>query len=61
MASGHEPIRIGSEPPFAVPPDRRDPARRLRGRLVAPAALLGTGLVLAGAWLTSRREVRQVA
>jgi drug/metabolite transporter (DMT)-like permease len=31
------------------------------GERVAPAALLGTGLVLAGAWLTSRREVRQVA
>ena len=35
MASGHEPIRIGSQPPFAVPAERRDPARRLRARLVA--------------------------
>jgi drug/metabolite transporter (DMT)-like permease len=26
------------------------------GERVAPAALLGTALVLAGAWLTSRRE-----
>ncbi|MFP5310153.1 MAG: DMT family transporter [Actinomycetes bacterium] len=28
----------------------------LRGERVAPLALLGTGLVLLGAWLTSRRE-----
>jgi drug/metabolite transporter (DMT)-like permease len=28
---------------------------------VAPAALLGTGLVLAGAWLTSRREPHRVS
>jgi drug/metabolite transporter (DMT)-like permease len=30
------------------------------GERVAAAALLGTGLVLAGAWLTSRREAPQV-
>jgi hypothetical protein len=40
MASGQEPIRVGSQPPFAVPPERRSPARRLRGRLVAPVAAL---------------------
>ena len=40
MASGQEPIRVGSQPPFAVPPERRSPARRLRGRLVAPLAAL---------------------
>ena len=40
MTAGQEPIRIGSQPPFAVPPERRDPARRLRGRLVAPVAAL---------------------
>jgi drug/metabolite transporter (DMT)-like permease len=31
------------------------------GSRVASAALLGTMLVLAGAWLTSRRETRQVS
>ena len=40
MASGQEPIRVGSQPPFAVPPERRSPARRLCGRLVAPLAAL---------------------
>jgi hypothetical protein len=40
MASGQEPIRVGSQPPFAVPPERRSPARRLRGRLGAPVAAL---------------------
>jgi hypothetical protein len=39
MASGQEPIRIWRQPPFAVPPERRDPARRLRGRLVAPVTV----------------------
>jgi 3-hydroxy-9,10-secoandrosta-1,3,5(10)-triene-9,17-dione monooxygenase reductase component len=52
MASGHEPIRIGSEPPFAVPPDRRDPARRLRGRLVAPVTVWTAGRPPGGAGLT---------
>lgn len=32
-----------------------------RGETVTPAALAGTGLVLVGAWLTSRREVRRDA
>jgi drug/metabolite transporter (DMT)-like permease len=31
------------------------------GERVAPAALLGTALVLAGAWLTSRREAPAAA
>src|SRR4029450_3190115 len=52
MPSGHEPIRIGSEPPFAVPPDRRDPARRLRGRLVAPVTVWTAGRLPGGAGLT---------
>ena len=52
MASGQEPIRIGSEPPFAVPPDRRDPARRLRGRLVAPVTIWTAGRPPGGAGLT---------
>jgi 3-hydroxy-9,10-secoandrosta-1,3,5(10)-triene-9,17-dione monooxygenase reductase component len=52
MASGHEPIRIGSEPPLAVPPDRRDPARRLRGRLVAPVTVWTAGRPPGGAGLT---------
>jgi hypothetical protein len=43
MATGHEPIRIGTQPPFAVPPERRDPARRLCGRLVAPVTVWTAG------------------
>jgi hypothetical protein len=43
MASGQEPIRIGRQPPFAVPPERRDPARRLRGRLVAAVTVWTAG------------------
>jgi 3-hydroxy-9,10-secoandrosta-1,3,5(10)-triene-9,17-dione monooxygenase reductase component len=43
MASGQEPIRIGGQPPFAVPPERRDPTRRLRGRLVAPVTVWTAG------------------
>jgi hypothetical protein len=43
MATGQEPIRIGRQPPFAVPPERRAPARRLRGRLVAPATVWAAG------------------
>ena len=52
MASGHEPIRIGSQPPFAVPAERRDPARRLRGRLVAPVTVWTAGDPSRGAGLT---------
>jgi flavin reductase (DIM6/NTAB) family NADH-FMN oxidoreductase RutF len=52
MASGHEPIRIGNQPPFAVPAERRDPARRLRGRLVAPVTVWTAGHPPGGAGLT---------
>jgi 3-hydroxy-9,10-secoandrosta-1,3,5(10)-triene-9,17-dione monooxygenase reductase component len=43
MATGHGPIGIGTQHPFAVPPQRRDPARRLRGRLVAPVTVWTAG------------------
>ena len=52
MASGQEPIRIGNQHPFAVPPERRNPARRLRGRLVAPVTVWTAGLPPGGAGLT---------
>ena len=52
MATGQEPIRVGSQPPFAVPPQRRDPARRLRGRLVAPVTVWTAGRPPGGAGLT---------
>jgi 3-hydroxy-9,10-secoandrosta-1,3,5(10)-triene-9,17-dione monooxygenase reductase component len=52
MASDQEPIRIGRQPPFAVPPERRDPARRLRGRLVAPVTVWTAGRPPAGTGLT---------
>jgi 3-hydroxy-9,10-secoandrosta-1,3,5(10)-triene-9,17-dione monooxygenase reductase component len=52
MATGHEPIRIEMQPPFAVPPERRDPARRLRGRLVAPVTVWTAGHPSTGAGLT---------
>jgi flavin reductase (DIM6/NTAB) family NADH-FMN oxidoreductase RutF len=52
MASGQEPIRVGSSPPFAVPAERRDPARRLRGRLVAPVTVWTAGQLPGGAGLT---------
>jgi len=52
MASGQEPIRVGGQPPFAVPPERRDPARRLRGRLVAPVSVWTAGRPPGGAGLT---------
>jgi flavin reductase (DIM6/NTAB) family NADH-FMN oxidoreductase RutF len=52
MAGGQEPIRIGGQPPFAVPPERRDPARRLRGRLVAPVTVWTSGRPPGGAGLT---------
>jgi 3-hydroxy-9,10-secoandrosta-1,3,5(10)-triene-9,17-dione monooxygenase reductase component len=51
-ASGPEPIRFGGQPPFAVPPERRDPARRLRGRLVAPVTVWTAGHPPGGAGLT---------
>jgi 3-hydroxy-9,10-secoandrosta-1,3,5(10)-triene-9,17-dione monooxygenase reductase component len=52
MTAGQEPIRIGSQPPFAVPPERRDPVRRLRGRLVAPVTVWTAGRPPGGAGLT---------
>jgi 3-hydroxy-9,10-secoandrosta-1,3,5(10)-triene-9,17-dione monooxygenase reductase component len=52
MATGQEPIRVGSQSPFAVPPERRDPARRLRGRLVAPVTVWTAGRPPGGAALT---------
>jgi len=52
MASGQEPIRVGSQPPFTVPPERRDPARRWRGRLVAPVTIWTAGHPPGGAGLT---------
>ena len=51
-ASGPEPIRVGGQPPFAVPPERRSPARRLRGRLVAPVTVWTAGHPPGGAGLT---------
>ena len=41
MATGPDPIRIGNQHPFAVPPDRRDPAPRLRGHHYSIAQLGG--------------------
>jgi 3-hydroxy-9,10-secoandrosta-1,3,5(10)-triene-9,17-dione monooxygenase reductase component len=52
MASEQEPIRIRRQPPFAVPAERRDPARRLRGRLVAPVTIWTAGQLPGGAGLT---------
>jgi 3-hydroxy-9,10-secoandrosta-1,3,5(10)-triene-9,17-dione monooxygenase reductase component len=52
MASGQEPIHIGGQPPFAVPAQRRDPARRLRGRLVGPVTVWTAGQLPGGAGLT---------
>jgi 3-hydroxy-9,10-secoandrosta-1,3,5(10)-triene-9,17-dione monooxygenase reductase component len=52
MATGNEPIRIGRQPPFAAPPDRRSPARRWRGRLVAPVTVWTAGQLPGGAGLT---------
>jgi 3-hydroxy-9,10-secoandrosta-1,3,5(10)-triene-9,17-dione monooxygenase reductase component len=52
MTTGDQPIRIGTEHPFTTPPQRRDPARRLRGRLVAPVTVWTTGRPSTGAGLT---------
>jgi flavin reductase (DIM6/NTAB) family NADH-FMN oxidoreductase RutF len=38
-----DPVRVGGVHPFATPPERRDPARRLRGRLVAPVTVWTAG------------------
>jgi 3-hydroxy-9,10-secoandrosta-1,3,5(10)-triene-9,17-dione monooxygenase reductase component len=52
MGGGRAPIRVGGRAPFAVPPERRDPARRLRGRLVAPVTVWTAGRPPGGAGLT---------
>jgi 3-hydroxy-9,10-secoandrosta-1,3,5(10)-triene-9,17-dione monooxygenase reductase component len=52
MAGEDQPIRIGGQHPFATPPQRRDPARRLRGRLVAPVTVWTAGDPSRGAGLT---------
>jgi 3-hydroxy-9,10-secoandrosta-1,3,5(10)-triene-9,17-dione monooxygenase reductase component len=52
MSSGQDPIRIGAQYPFATPPERRDPARRLRGRLLAPVTVWTAGDPSGGAGLT---------
>jgi 3-hydroxy-9,10-secoandrosta-1,3,5(10)-triene-9,17-dione monooxygenase reductase component len=52
MATDQDPIRIGMQPPFAVPPEARDPARRFRGRLVAPVTVWTAGQLPGGAGLT---------
>jgi 3-hydroxy-9,10-secoandrosta-1,3,5(10)-triene-9,17-dione monooxygenase reductase component len=52
MSSGQDPIRIGAQHPFATPPERRDPARRLRGRLLAPVTVWTAGDPSGGAGLT---------
>jgi 3-hydroxy-9,10-secoandrosta-1,3,5(10)-triene-9,17-dione monooxygenase reductase component len=52
MSRGPEPIRVGGQHPFATPPGRRDPARRLRGRLLAPVTVWTAGDATAAAGLT---------
>ncbi len=52
MVTGDDPIRIGTAHPFATPPERRAPARRLRGRLVAPVTVWTAGRPPGGAGLT---------
>lgn len=47
-----ERIRIGGRHPFATPPERRGPARRLRGRLLAPVTVWTAGGPGDGAGLT---------
>ena len=43
---------VGGQHPFATPPERRSPARRLRGRLLAPVTVWTAGSPPAGAALT---------
>jgi 3-hydroxy-9,10-secoandrosta-1,3,5(10)-triene-9,17-dione monooxygenase reductase component len=47
-----QPIRVGGQHPFATPPERRSPARRLRGRLLAPVTVWTAGDPPSGAGLT---------
>lgn len=50
--SGEPHGEIHSEHPFLLPPDRRDPARRLRGRLAAPVTIVTAGSGTAATGLT---------
>jgi 3-hydroxy-9,10-secoandrosta-1,3,5(10)-triene-9,17-dione monooxygenase reductase component len=50
--TGDEPIRVGGQHPFATPPERRSPARRFRGRLLAPVTVWTAGSPAGGAGLT---------
>jgi 3-hydroxy-9,10-secoandrosta-1,3,5(10)-triene-9,17-dione monooxygenase reductase component len=52
MDSGDRHIHIGGQHPFATPSERRDPARRLRGRLPAPVTVWTAGQPSGGAGLT---------
>jgi 3-hydroxy-9,10-secoandrosta-1,3,5(10)-triene-9,17-dione monooxygenase reductase component len=55
MATGDQPtrpIRVGGQHPFATPPALRDPARQLRGRLLAPVTVWTAGAAPGGAALT---------
>jgi flavin reductase (DIM6/NTAB) family NADH-FMN oxidoreductase RutF len=52
MATGQEPVRIGRQPSVAVPPERRDPTRRLPGRLLGPVTVWTAGQLPGGAGLT---------
>jgi hypothetical protein len=42
MATAPEPIRIGNQHPFTVPPERRDPAPGCAGTNIAIARLGGS-------------------
>lgn len=50
--SGEPHGEIHSEHPFIPPPDQRDPARRLRGRLAAPVTIVTAGAASARTGLT---------
>jgi 3-hydroxy-9,10-secoandrosta-1,3,5(10)-triene-9,17-dione monooxygenase reductase component len=52
MAGDQRPIRIGGQHPFATPPELRSPARRLRGRLLAPVTVWTAGSLPTAASLT---------
>jgi 3-hydroxy-9,10-secoandrosta-1,3,5(10)-triene-9,17-dione monooxygenase reductase component len=52
MTGNREPIHIGGQHPFSTPPERRDPVRRMRARLVAPVTVWTAGRPSSGAGLT---------
>jgi 3-hydroxy-9,10-secoandrosta-1,3,5(10)-triene-9,17-dione monooxygenase reductase component len=52
MASGRNPSEWGGSLPSPSPPERRSPARRWRGRLVAPVTVWTAGRPQGGAGLT---------